>query len=74
MLESIESMVEFKREDCLAHPVVANFLDKKLHSSGENWRLNLNIFLYVLFLIMFTVYAGLQSKGKCPILAKVFIM
>ena len=65
MLESIESMVEFKREDCLAHPVVANFLDKKLHSSSGNWWLKFNMFQYVLFLIMFTVYGGLQSKGKC---------
>ena len=67
-------MIEFKREDCLAHPVVAKFLDKKWHSSSEHWWLKFNICLYVLFLIMFTVYVGLQSKGKCPILAKISII
>ena len=63
-LEAIESMVNFKRDDCLGHPVVIRFLNEKINSSRiQKWFI-LNILLYMAFMLPLTVYGSIQSQGE----------
>ena len=63
-LQAIESMVNFKRDDCLAHPVVVKFLKEKLSCSNVNKWLAINFVLYVIFLLCLSAYVVLQTQGK----------
>ena len=63
-LEAIESMVKFKRDDCLGHPVVLRFLNEKINSSRIQKWVILNVSLYMAFLFSLTAYSSIQSGGK----------
>ena len=57
-------MVKYKRYECLNHPVVVKFLDKKWNSSRARiWYIS-NIVLYAAFLFSLTGYIGIQRRGK----------
>ncbi|CAB4039265.1 Hypothetical predicted protein, partial [Paramuricea clavata] len=62
-LEAIESMVNFKRNDCLGHPLVIRFLNEKMNSSRILICFVLNFVLYTTFLLALTTYGAIQSQG-----------
>jgi hypothetical protein len=63
-LEAIESMVNFKRDDCLGHPLVIRFLNEKIDSSRILICFILNFVLYTTFLLTLTTYGAIQSQGN----------
>ena len=62
-LQAIESMVRYKRDECLAHPVVIKFLNQKLNSRNVRLWFICNVWLYTIFLISLTLYTAAQTKG-----------
>ena len=62
-LEAIESMVTYRRADCLGHPVVLMFLNQKLNSTSVRLWIVGNMLLYMIFLVSLTTYTGLQTTG-----------
>ena len=57
-------MVKNRRDECLKHPVVVKFLNKKLSSPNVYLWIIFNILLYMMFLTFLMTYAGLQTGGK----------
>ena len=56
-------MVRYKRDECLAHPVVIKFLNQKLNSRNIRLWFVCNVWLYAIFLISLTIYTATQTKG-----------
>lgn len=63
-LEAMENMVKYKRDECLGHPLVRMFINKKLSSPRVAKLLILNTSFYIAFLMSLTIYVGLQTGGK----------
>ncbi|CAB3985438.1 Hypothetical predicted protein [Paramuricea clavata] len=63
-LEAIESMVTYRRAECLGHPVVLTFLNQKLNANSVRLWIMGNMLLYIIFLVSLTAYTGLQTIGS----------
>ncbi|CAB4025237.1 transient receptor potential cation channel subfamily A member 1-like [Paramuricea clavata] len=63
-LEAMENMVKYKRDECLGHPLVRMFINKKLGSPRVAKLFILNTTFYTAFLMSLTIYVGLQTGGS----------
>lgn len=63
-IPAIERMIEYRRDECLAHPVMQKFVQLKWSSRAvRNWYF-INLLLYVVFLVCFTTHTILSTAGN----------
>ena len=62
--KAIDTMVKFKRDECLAHPVVEKFIELKWNSATMKKFYYTNLLVYSIFLICLTTHIVMQANGK----------
>ncbi|XP_028392143.1 transient receptor potential cation channel subfamily A member 1-like isoform X2 [Dendronephthya gigantea] len=72
-LEALKRMTESPNADrFLSHPLVVEFLNRLMYSSGIQKYFLLSFCLYTMFLITLTTYGAIQSGGKERVFVSVY--